>query len=237
MSENSPIEWTEATWNPVTGCTPISIGCDNCYARRMAKRLKAMGNANYINEFNVTLHNNMLDRPLLWKKPRLIFVNSMSDIFHDKVPFEFIEAVFATMQKASWHTFQVLTKRPENLKNISPQLKWPANVWMGVTVEAQEYMHRVDLLRHIPAAVRFLSLEPLLSPIENLNLINIDWVIVGGESGPRARPMLSNWVESIQRQCTQSETPFFFKQWGGANKKRAGRILNGKTFSEMPKKK
>lgn len=235
MSENSPIEWTEATWNPVTGCTPISIGCDNCYAKRMSKRLKAMGNSNYTNGFDVTLHEKMLDRPLSWKKPRLIFVNSMSDLFHEKVPFEFIEAVFGTMKKASWHTFQVLTKRSERLANVVPHLKWPSNVWMGVTVESQEHVSRIEHLRATPSAIRFLSLEPLLSPLENLNLKNIDWVIVGGESGPGARPMEINWVESIQTQCFAAKVPFFFKQWGGVNKKKAGRLLNGQIYSELPR--
>ncbi len=235
MSENSPIEWTESTWNPVTGCTPISIGCNNCYAMRMAKRLKAMGNANYVNGFDVTLHKDMLNRPLSWKKPRLIFVNSMSDLFHEKVPFEFIEAVFVTMEKASWHTFQVLTKRAENLANTAARLKWPSNVWMGVTVESQEYVSRIEHLRAIPSEIRFLSLEPLLSPLENLNLKNIDWVIVGGESGPGARPMEAAWVESIQAQCATAKVPFFFKQWGGTNKKKSGRLLNGQIYSEMPR--
>lgn len=236
MSEQSPIEWTESTWNPATGCTPISLGCNHCYAMTMAKRLKAMGNANYANGFDVTTHKNMLIKPLTWKKPRLIFVNSMSDLFHEEIPFEFIKSVFDIMKKASWHTFQVLTKRAENLAELAPQLTWPPNVWMGVTVESKEYLSRVDHLRTIPAAVRFLSLEPLLSPIDNLDLKNIDWVIVGGESGPKARPMMKEWVESLQQQCTDATIPFFFKQWGGTNKKKAGRSLNGKIYSEMPKR-
>ena len=235
MSEQSPIEWTESTWNPVTGCTPISIGCTNCYAMAMARRLKAMGNANYKNGFDVTLHSSMLDRPLIWKKPRLIFVNSMSDLFHEEIPFVFIESVFAVMEKASWHTFQVLTKRSENLAKLAPSLKWPPNVWMGVTIESQEYSSRIEHLRGVSAAIKFLSLEPLLSPMPGLNLKNIDWVIVGGESGPRSRPMLPEWVRSIQQQCLAVDVPFFFKQWGGVNKKKAGRILDGKIYSAMPK--
>lgn len=234
MSEHSPIEWTEATWNPVTGCTPISLGCNHCYAMTMAKRLKAMGNANYANGFDVTIHENMLTKPLTWKKSKLIFVNSMSDLFHEEVPFEFIKSVFDIMGKASWHIFQVLTKRSDNLVQLAPLLNWPPNVWMGVTVESQDFLSRIDHLRTIPSSIRFLSLEPLLSPIENLNLENIDWVIVGGESGPKARPMMKEWVESLQQQCEKANTPFFFKQWGGTNKKKAGRLLNGKTYSEIP---
>lgn len=234
MSDKSPIEWTEATWNPVTGCTPISTGCKNCYAMRMAKRLKAMGNPHYANGFDLTLHPDMIDKPLQWKKPRLIFVNSMSDLFHEEVPFHFIEAIFSTMKKASWHTFQVLTKRAENLSTLASHLNWPPNVWMGVTVESHEFVSRIDHLRYIPAAIRFLSLEPLLSPISNINLQNIDWVIVGGESGPGSRPIEVSWVESIHEQCTMANVPFFFKQWGGINKKKNGRLLHGKIYSELP---
>jgi len=234
MSEVSPIEWTESTWNPVTGCSPISIGCNNCYALRMAKRLKAMGNRNYVNGFEVSLHQETLTKPLLWKKPRLVFVNSMSDLFHEKVPFDFIQEVFDVMRQASWHTFQILTKRAEVLSRLAPKLKWPANVWMGVTVESAGYTSRIDHLRTVPSAIRFLSLEPLLSPLPDIDLNRIDWVIVGGESGPGARPMQLEWVESLQGQCANSKVPFFFKQWGGKNKKKAGRLLNGKTYSEMP---
>ena len=234
MAENSLIEWTEATWNPVTGCTPISIGCNNCYAIHMSKRLKAMGNKNYLNGFDVSLHENMLNKPLSWKKPRLVFVNSMSDLFHEKIPFDYIESVFYIMQKASWHTFQILTKRSDYMLKLSAALKLPANVWVGVTVESQEYVSRIDHLRKIPAAVRFLSLEPLLTSMECLNLDGICWVIVGGESGYKARPMMYSWVEDIRQQCFVSKVPFFFKQWGGINKKRAGRLLNGRIYSEMP---
>lgn len=234
MSEISPIEWTEATWNPITGCTPVSIGCTNCYAMRMAVRLKAMGNKNYINGFDLTMHDEVLVKPLTWKKPRLIFVNSMSDLFHEDVPFSFIESVFRIMEKASWHTFQILTKRSANLAQMASKLNWPKNVWQGVTVESNDHINRIDHLRNVPSAVRFLSLEPLLSPIESLNLDNINWVIVGGESGARARPMLPEWVFSVHEQCVRAEVPFFFKQWGGVNKKKAGRLLNGKIYSEMP---
>lgn len=234
MSEISPIEWTESTWNPITGCTPISVGCNNCYALRMAKRLKAMGNRNYINGFEVSLHADTLAKPLTWKKPRLVFVNSMSDLFHEDVPFYFIQSVFEVMKQASWHTFQILTKRADILSRLAEKLEWPANVWMGVTVESERYTSRIDNLRTVPSAVRFLSLEPLLSPLPALDLSCIDWVIVGGESGPGARPMQLMWVESVQAQCANSNVPFFFKQWGGVNKKKTGRLLNGRTYSEMP---
>lgn len=234
MANISSIEWTQATWNPVTGCTPISSGCQNCYAKRLAERLKSMGNANYANGFNLTLHEHMLCRPLEWKRPKRIFVNSMSDLFHEDIPFDFIEAIFDTMKKAYWHTFQILTKRSQNLLKLSSLLNWPANVWVGVTVESQEYIQRIDDLRCIPARIRFLSLEPLLSPLDHLNLKNIDWVIVGGESGPHSRPIKYEWVSAIHKQCSNENVPFFFKQWGGANKKKNGRKLNGKQYSEMP---
>lgn len=234
MSEQSPIEWTQSTWNPVTGCTPISIGCNNCYAMAMAKRLKAMGNANYKNGFEVTLHEKMLSKPFEWKKPRLVFVNSMSDLFHEKIPFHFIKSVFSVMKQASWHTFQILTKRSENLLTLAPRLEWPSNVWMGVTVESHEYISRIEHLRSVPAAIRFLSLEPLLSAMPDLELSNIDWVIVGGESGPKSRPMHPEWVRSIRQQCIAASIPFFFKQWGGKNKKKAGRVLDGQTYSGKP---
>ena len=235
MAINSSIEWTGATWNPVTGCTPISLGCENCYAKRMAKRLQAMGNQNYANGFELTLHENMLARPLAWKKPSVIFVNSMSDIFHEAVPLDFIQRIFATMRSASWHTFQILTKRSKRLKELANDLEWSSNIWMGVTVESDKYTYRIDNLRFVPSKVRFLSLEPLLSPLPNLDLTNIDWVIVGGESGPKSRPIQKEWVEDIQRQCSESNVPFFFKQWGGVQKKRNGRTLNGKIYSELPK--
>jgi len=231
----SKIEWTESTWNPVTGCSKISEGCVNCYAERLAKRLKAMGQKNYANGFNVTLHPHALTIPLKWKKSRLVFVNSMSDLFHHEVPLEFIQQIFNIMNQASWHRFQVLTKRAERLAELAPLLnKWSENIWMGVTVEKDTYLDRLKYLKKVPAATRFLSLEPLLGPITNIDLTDIHWVIVGGESGPNARPMKKEWVIDIQKQCVESHVPFFFKQWGGVNKKKAGRILNGRTFDEMP---
>lgn len=228
------IEWTEATWNPVTGCTKISTGCANCYAERMAKRLKAMGQRNYANGFDVTLHPHMLALPLEWRKPRMIFVNSMSDLFHEKVPLDFVREVFAIMSQAHWHRFQVLTKRSGRLRELAPELEWPENVWMGVTCESREYVHRIDDLRAVPSAVRFLSLEPLLSQMPALNLEGISWVIVGGESGPGAREMRPEWVTGLRDQCVQADVAFFFKQWGGVHKKKAGRELQGRTWSEVP---
>lgn len=230
----SKIEWTDATWNPVTGCSKISAGCANCYAERMAMRLKAMGQSNYLNGFEVTLHEHMLEYPLLWKKPRTIFVNSMSDLFHESIPEDFIHKVFEVMKRAHWHRFQVLTKRADRLATLDRMLTWPKNVWMGVTIEREDYRHRIELLRNTNAAIKFLSMEPLLSDVPRMNLSGIDWVIVGGESGPGARPMQKEWVESIQSQCENNSVPFFFKQWGGVNKKKAGRLLRGKTFNEVP---
>lgn len=234
MASNSSIEWTESTWNPVTGCTKISPGCAHCYAERMALRLQAMGQANYRNGFRVTTHEHALALPLRWRKPQAIFVNSMSDLFHDDVPLTFIQKVFAVMREAKWHRFQVLTKRSWRLVELAPFLPWPENVWMGVTVENTDYTGRINHLRKVEAAVRFLSIEPLLGPIPNLELSGIDWVIVGGESGPGARPMKTEWVSDIQRQSQQAIVPFFFKQWGGTNKKRAGRLLNGRLYNGMP---
>lgn len=237
MGANSSIEWTESTWNPVTGCTKISEGCAHCYAERMAIRLKAMGQKNYAQGFNVTLHPHILDVPLKWKKPRMIFVNSMSDLFHNAVPLSFIQQAFDVMNQAHWHRFQILTKRAERLADIAPHLHWSPNIWMGVTVESASYLCRLEYLRQVPAAVKFLSLEPLLTPIQFSNLTGIDWVIVGGESGPGARPMEEAWVISILEQCQEARVPFFFKQWGGVIKKRAGRLLNGRTYDELPVKK
>lgn len=234
MAENSTIEWTEATWNPVTGCDPVSSGCNHCYARRLAYRLKAMGNPSYANGFDLTIHPELLDRPLTWKRPRRIFVNSMSDLFHKDIPFEFIRNVFSVMEKADWHIFQILTKRTERLKEFAPRLPWPKNVWIGATVESDAYKSRIEDVSQIPAAVRFLSLEPLLTPMPDMNLENIDWVIVGGESGPGARQLQIGWVEDVLQQCLNNSVPFFFKQWGGTNKKKAGRSLNGKIYSQMP---
>ncbi|MCZ8514983.1 phage Gp37/Gp68 family protein [Paenibacillus filicis] len=234
MATMSSIEWTEATWNPVTGCTKISEGCRNCYAAKMAKRLHAMRNPRYINEFNVTLHQDLIDLPLTWKSPRRIFVNSMSDLFHKDVPIEFIKAVFQTMEKAHWHTFQILTKRSDRLLELSQDLPWPSNVWQGVSVEDNRVLHRIDDLRRVPAKIRFLSVEPLIGPIQHMNLNNIHWVIVGGESGPGARPMAPEWVQTIRDQCVHDGVAFFFKQWGGVQKHRTGRELNGRTWDEYP---
>jgi protein gp37 len=230
----SAIEWTESTWNPVTGCDKISPGCKHCYAERMARRLQGMGQANYRRGFRLTLQPSMLERPLAWRTPQMIFVNSMSDLFHKDVPLGFIERVFLVMKNASWHTFQVLTKRADRLEAVAGDLPWTSNVWMGVSVERQDYAFRVDHLRRIPAAVKFLSLEPLLGPLVRLDLNGIDWVIVGGESGPRARPMDEGWALDIRDQCRDAGVPFFFKQWGGRNKRAAGRLLAGRTWDELP---
>ena len=234
MSTKSPIEWTEATWNPVTGCNKISAGCKNCYAEQLSRRLKAMGQKNYVNGFKLTLQPHMLELPLRWKKPQTIFVNSMSDLFHKGVPTDYIQQVFDVMNKAHWHRFQVLTKRAERVAELSDFLNWSDNIWMGVSVENRNFVHRIDYLRDTKARIKFLSLEPLLSPLKNLNLEKIDWVIVGGESGFKARPIKENWVVDIKNQCDETKTAFFFKQWGGKNKKKTGRLLEGKTYSAMP---
>jgi protein gp37 len=234
MAIKSPIEWTESTWNPLTGCTKISPGCKHCYAERMALRLRAMGQGNYVNGFTLTLHEAALELPLSWKKPQTIFVNSMSDMFHQSVPTDFIRRAFDVMRQASWHRFQILTKRADRLAILSDELQWSDNIWMGVSVESDSYQHRIDLLRNTGAAIKFLSLEPLLGPLDNLKLDGIDWVIVGGESGPGARSMNLEWVTSIRNQCVDSKVPFFFKQWGGVWKKRNGRILEGRTWDQMP---
>ena len=234
MALKSSIEWTESTWNPLTGCTKISPGCKHCYAERMATRLQAMGQPNYVNGFNLTVHESALELPLKWKKPQMIFVNSMSDLFHKQVPVEFIQQMFDVMCRAHWHNFQVLTKRSNRLLELNPLFDWQPNIWMGVSVENQDYTFRIDHLRQTHAMTKFLSLEPLLGPIKNINLLGIDWVIVGGESGPGSRPMESSWVVDIRDQCLKANVPFFFKQWGGVNKKRAGRELEGQTWSELP---
>jgi protein gp37 len=229
------IEWTEATWNPVTGCTKVSQGCKHCYAERMARRLQMMGQRNYTNGFKLTLHEHMLEVPLAWKKPRMIFVNSMSDLFHEGVPTTFIRKVFDSMRRASWHTFQILTKRSDRLRQLDAQIDWLANVWMGVSVESKRYAFRIEHLRHTHTAVKFLSVEPLLGPLPRLNLQGIQWVIVGGESGPGARPVAKEWVIDIRDQCLTAGVSFFFKQWGGINKKRTGRLLEGRTWDDLPK--
>lgn len=230
----STIEWTESTWNPVTGCDDASPGCANCYARRMARRLNAMGAHNYRNGFEVTLQPQMLDRPLQWKKAQRIFVNSMSDLFHVDVPKDYIRQVFDVMLAAHWHQFQVLTKRSGRLLKLSPELPWPENVWMGVSVENADYVRRIDHLRGTGARVKFLSLEPLLGPLPRLELEGIDWVIVGGESGPGARPMDAGWVREIRDQCLAADVAFFFKQWGGVFKKKTGRTIDRRTWDQYP---
>lgn len=235
MARGSSIEWTESTWNPVTGCTKISPGCKYCYAERMTRRLKAMGQPNYQRGFQVAEHEHALDLPLAWKKPQKVFVNSMSDLFHDGVQVSFIRRVFGIMSRAPLHTFQVLTKRAERLEDLGKELDWPANVWMGVSVESQEYLYRLDHLRRTPAQVRFVSFEPLLADVGEVDLSGIDWVIVGGESGPGARSMSADWVTGIRDQCLTARVPFFFKQWGGTNKKKAGRILDGRTWDDEPR--
>lgn len=234
MAGESKIEWTEMTWNPVTGCTKVSAGCDHCYAERMAKRLQAMGVDRYRNGFKVTLHEDLVELPLRWRQPRLIFVNSMSDLFHEKVPTTFIERIFNTMERCPQHTFQVLTKRSRRLREVAASLPWPANVWMGVSVEDMSTTYRIRDLLTVPATTRFLSCEPLIGPLDRLPLGGIHWVIVGGESGPGARPMRSEWVDSIMAQCRLARVPFFFKQWGGTRKKQAGRELHGAIYDEMP---
>lgn len=230
----SSIEWTQMTWNPTTGCDKISAGCKYCYAEIIARRLKAMGLPKYANGFKLTVHEDALGTPYTWAKPKVVFVNSMSDLFHKDVPVNFIRKVFKVMNDCSHHTFQVLTKRSERLAAVGRRLKWTPNIWMGVSVENALVMHRIDDLRHTSAAVKFLSLEPLIGPLPALNLRGIDWVIVGGESGPGARPMEKSWVLEIQHQCRKAGVAFFFKQWGGSRKKHAGRLLNGRTYDEMP---
>ena len=231
----SKIEWTESTWNPISGCTKISSGCENCYAERMAKRLQAMGTKGYEDGFKVTLHPESLEKPLKMKKPQMIFVNSMSDIFHKDIEDEYIIKIFEVMNRASWHTFQVLTKRPERLEQIADKLNWTDNIWMGVTVEANDYVKRVDYLRNIDAKVKFLSVEPLIASVDNIDYTSIDWVIVGGESGYGCREIKEEWVIEVKEKCNKRNIPFFFKQWGGVNKKKNGRLLNGKIYDEMPK--
>lgn len=234
MANRSTIEWTESTWNPLTGCTKVSPGCKHCYAERMAFRLQAMGQPNYSNGFKPTMHEHVLEAPLSWKKPQMIFVNSMSDLFHEDVPESFVLKALAVMQRAWWHKFQILTKRSERLLEFDSKIHWPDNVWMGVTVENSDYLFRVNHLRQTQAQIKFLSLEPLLGPIPNLELNGIHWVIVGGESGPSARPMCERWVIDIRDHCQSAQVSFFFKQWGGVNRKRTGRLLQGCTWDQYP---
>ena len=235
MPAKTNIEWTDTTWNPVTGCSKVSSGCRYCYAERMAKRLKAMGQERYINGFEVSLHNDLLSRPLEWKKPKMVFVNSMSDLFHEEVPFEFIQKVFKTMERCPHHIFQVLTKRSRRLRRMAPGLPWPENVWMGVSIENESTLNRLDDLKQVPAFIRFISCEPLLGPLDELSLDRIHWVIVGGESGPGARILRPEWAESIMYQCRRQGVEFFFNQWGGVRKKQNGRVLNGRIYDGLPK--
>ncbi len=236
MASQSSIEWTDATWNPVTGCSKVSAGCKFCYAERLALRLQAMGQARYAGGFSVTLQDDLLDLPRRWRSPRLVFVNSMSDLFHENVPLRFIERIFETMSECPQHLFQILTKRSRKLREAAAALPWPGNVWMGVSVEDSRVLSRIDDLVAVPAAVRFLSCEPLIGPLDALPLDGIDWVIVGGESGPGARPMRREWALSVLRQCRSRGVPFFFKQWGGARKKATGRVLDGRTYDELPRR-
>lgn len=231
----SKIEWTEATWNPVTGCTKVSPGCTYCYAERLSLRLKSMGQPNYKNGFQISLHPHTIEYPLKWKKSKLIFVNSMSDLFHEDIPEEFIIKIFDVMKRAHWHTFQILTKRSLRLAEIAKRLFWPPNIWMGVSIENSDYKYRIEHLLQTPSKVKFLSLEPLLGPLGPTSFNGIDWVIVGGESGPNARKMEKEWVIDIHEQCKTQSIPFFFKQWGGKNKKKSGRLLEGRTWDSLPK--
>jgi protein gp37 len=232
--KRTKIEWTELTWNPTTGCDKVSQGCKFCYAEVMARRLKAMEQEKYKNGFKLTLHEDALRIPYTWKQPKIVFVNSMSDLFHKDIPFEFLQRVFEVMNDNPQHVFQVLTKRGNILFNYHKELKWTHNIWMGVSVENENELERIDLLRKTRAKVKFLSLEPLIGPLPNLKLKKINWVIVGGESGRRPRPMKAEWVYEIHDKCLKENVPFFFKQWGGTNKKKTGRLLYGKTYNEMP---
>lgn len=234
MSSQSDIEWTDATWNPVTGCTKVSAGCDNCYAEALARRLHAMGNQRYRNGFKVTLHPDLVEMPLRWKTPKKIFVNSMSDLYHSEIPDEYIRQVFDVMRRAHWHQFQILTKRPQRLVRLASSLPWPKNVWQGVSIENNAVAFRADFLRKVPAAVRFLSCEPLIGAVDKVDLSELDWVIAGGESGARARPMESAWVRDLRQRCKKSKVPFFFKQWGGYHHSSGGRLLDGRTYDEYP---
>jgi protein gp37 len=234
MADKSSIEWTDATWNPVTGCTKISAGCDHCYAERFSERFRGTLDHPFENGFDLTLRPERLEQPLHWRRPRMIFVNSMSDLFHEEIPREYIEQIFAVMQQASQHTFQILTKREERLADLGPHLSWPRNVWMGVSIENRRFVHRADRLRELPAAVRFISAEPLLGPLDELNLDGIDWLIAGGESGPRHRPVEEIWVTRLRDRCRSANVAFFFKQWGGRHPTSGGRLLQGVEWSEMP---
>ena len=234
MGDRSAIEWTEATWNPVTGCDKVSPGCAHCYAEAFAERWRGVPDHPYEQGFDLRLWPARLDQPLRWRRSRMIFVNSMSDLFHEDIPFEFVERVFEVMGEAHWHTFQVLTKRHERMAELAPLLPWHPNVWMGVSVENRRFVHRADYLRAVPAAVRFISAEPLLGPLDGLDLDGIDWLIVGGESGHRHRPMRAQWALNLRDQALEEGVAFFFKQWGGRTPKAGGRDLDGQTWDGMP---
>lgn len=234
---STKIAWTDETWNPVSGCTKLSAGCRNCYAEPAALSLKRRGQHKYADGFEVRMHEYVLDQPRHWRKPRLVFVNSMSDLFHDEVTDDFIHAVFDVMVDTPQHTYQILTKRPERMAALAPELPWLAHIWAGVTVEDNNNVGRVDVLRAVPSAVHFLSAEPLLGPVPDLDLTDIDWVIAGGESGPHCRPMDTDWVRDVRDRCVEAEIPFFFKQHAGFNKKRSGRVLDGRTWDEFPERK
>ena len=234
MADRSAIEWTEATWNPVTGCSKVSPGCAHCYAETFAERFRGVPGHPYEQGFDVRLWPQRLEQPLRWRRPRMIFVNSMSDLFHEDIPKAFLRRVFEVMVRAEHHTFQILTKRPERLAAMAPTLPWPKNVWMGVTIENRRYVDRADYLRQVPAAVRFISAEPLLGPLEGLDLQNIDWLISGGESGPRHRPIKIEWLRDLRDRCDEAGVAYFFKQWGGVRSKSGGRLLDGRTWDEMP---
>ncbi|MFL5894047.1 MAG: DUF5131 family protein [Thermoleophilaceae bacterium] len=234
MADRSAIEWTEATWNPVTGCTKVSPGCAHCYAETFAERWRGVPGHPYAQGFDLRLWPSRLDQPSRWRRPRMIFVNSMSDLFHENVPADFIRAVFDTMVRADHHTFQILTKRHERLCELAPDLPWPSNVWMGVSIENRRFVHRADYLRRVPAAIRFISAEPLLGPLEELHLDGIDWLIAGGESGPHHRHVHEEWIIDLRDRCQAEDVAFFFKQWGGPRPKSNGRVLEGRTWDELP---
>lgn len=234
MSDRSAIEWTEASWNPATGCSKVSPGCAHCYAETLSERFREVPGHPFEQGFDLRLWPARLEMPLRWRRPRLIFVNSMSDLFHEDIPGEYIAEVFNVMARADWHTFQVLTKRHERLVELAADLPWPPNVWMGVTIENRRFVHRADFLRQVPAAVRFISAEPLLGPLEGIALTGIDWLIAGGESGPRHRPVKAEWVTELRDRCQDEGVAFFFKQWGGVRSKTGGRLLDGRTWDEMP---
>jgi protein gp37 len=234
MADRSAIEWTEATWNPVTGCDKVSPGCAHCYAQAFAERWRGVPGHPYEQGFDLRIWPQRLSHPLKWKRPRMIFVNSMSDLFHERIPDAFIREVFASMEEANWHTFQILTKRPERLVELADALPWPSNVWMGVSIENRRFVSRANLLREVPAAVRFISAEPLLGPLEGLDLSDIHWLIAGGESGPRARAAKPEWIRELRDRCQNEKVAFFFKQWGGRTAKAGGRLLDGVEYGELP---